>query len=193
MQNMRDGAAALARLKRGNAEFMAARLAEGDVSPELRKRLYGEGQRPFACVIACSDSRVMPEAAFSCGLGQLFCVRTAGNTVGASELASVVYACEHLGVRLVVLMGHTGCGAVEAALHGGESGAVAALTQPIARAVGDEHDPVAASVLNVRAGVARLRADAQLAPLCDGAGEDGLRILGALYHTDTGRVEFLER
>jgi carbonic anhydrase len=191
MQNTMDSAAALARLKRGNAEFMAARLAEGDVSPELRKRLSEEGQHPFACVITCSDSRVVPEAAFSCGLGQLFCVRTAGNTVGASELGSVVYACEHLGMKLVVVLGHTGCGAVEAALHGGEAGAVAAVTAPIAEAVGEECDPQVASVLNVRAGVQRLQADEQLAPFCEAEG--GLRILGALYHTDTGQVEFLDR
>lgn len=188
------GSAALAyeRLKLGNLAFQHADHDAGEVSAELRKRLFEEGQHPKACIVACSDSRVVPEAIFSCGLGEIFCVRTAGNTVGPAELASIVYACEHLDVRLVVVMGHTDCGAVAAALEGPQEGAIAELAGRIAGAIGDEHDPEAASVANARAGVAQIAGCEELAPLmAPDSDEDALHVLPALYRTDTGAVEFM--
>lgn len=183
-----EAARALAQLVRGNEAFLGASHPAGDVSPALRERLAQQGQHPYVCVIACSDSRISPEAAFSCGLGEVFCVRTAGNVVGTSELASVVYACEHLGVRLVVVLGHTGCGAVEAAMGEHRDEALAVITEPLAAAINGERDPQAASVRNVHAGVSRLRTDLALQPLLD---EGSLSVIGALYHTATGAVEFV--
>lgn len=183
-----DTDAALKRLKQGNERFLASPQASADLSPERIAHLSAHGQQPFAVVITCSDSRVVPEYLFNCGLGELFCIRTAGNVVGPAELASTVYAVAHLHVRLVVVLGHTGCGAIEAAMADEREAAVAAITDPIAQAIGNERDPHSASIKNVRTGVARLAG----CPELFGHQDDDLRIIGALYHTDTGRVEFLD-
>lgn len=184
---------ALERLKRGNRDFVTVRAHERDLSPARVEELYAYGQNPFAVVVSCADSRTVPEHMFMMGLGDLFVVRTAGNVVGPVELASVVYACEHLGVRLALVVGHTGCGAIEAtvaaAAQGGAPGVMAPLTAPIAAAIGDERDPYRASERNVRAGMAALAACPELAAL---QGERGLRIAGAVYHTHSGVVDFLD-
>lgn len=171
----------------GNSRFVEQSVNTGDIGPKRRAALSQEGQAPFAVVVACSDSRVVPEHVFDCGLGDLFVVRTAGNTIGPSELGSVVYATTHLGCKLVVVMGHTQCGAVAAALAGGESGAVSALTDRICEAIGSESDPVRASIANVEAGLSALRLSSEIAAQI----EQGLLLKGALHHIDIGRVEFL--
>ena len=190
---------------------MTVRTHERDLSSERIEELYAYGQNPFAVVVSCADSRTVPEHMFMMGLGDLFVVRTAGNVVGPVELASVVYACEHLGVKLVLVVGHTGCGAIQATIEacacgdcaGGDTACgegarsdddrqtdvMAPLTAPIARAIGDERDPYRASERNVRAGMAALASCPQLADLCD---REGLRIAGAVYHTHSGVVDFLE-
>lgn len=182
---------ALERLRRGNARFLEARGNDGCISAELREKLAGEGQQPYAAVLSCADSRVVPEHAFMVGLGELFSVRVAGNVAGDTQVASIVYAVKHLGVRLVVVMGHTGCGAVGAALAGVEEPCIDALVAPIDAAIGERrHDERAATVANVQAAVARLERDDVLAyAQC----EADVRIVGALYHTATGEVEWLER
>lgn len=195
-------AEALARLARGNCDFVTVRAHERDISPERIEELYAYGQNPFAVVVTCSDSRTVPEHMFMMGLGDLFVIRVAGNVVGPVELGSVVYACEHLGVKLVLVLGHTGCGAVEAAMHaldaeGADAVAasdaaedpLAALTAPIGRAIGFERDPYRASELNVRAGMAALRAEPALAHLAE---TNGLEVHGAIYHTHSGEVDFLD-
>lgn len=185
---------ALERLKRGNHDFVTVRAHERDLSSERIEELYAYGQNPFAVVVSCADSRTVPEHMFMMGLGDLFVVRTAGNVVGPVELASVVYACEHLGVKLVLVVGHTGCGAIQATIEAFEhtdahaDGVMEPLTSPIARAIGNERDPYRASELNVRAGMAALASCPQLESLRQ---EDGLRIAGAVYHTHSGVVDFL--
>lgn len=180
--------AALERLKRGNRAFLAARANPADVSPEVRARTAAEGQRPCAVVIGCADSRTPPEHAFTAGVGELFCVRTAGNVVGPTQLGSVVYAAKSLGTRLVVVMGHTGCGAVKAARSGGCDGAVSAFTDLIAPAVAGARDDREACEANVRAGLRALEACGELRAL----EQDGLTMVGAVYDTATGAVEFLD-
>ena len=195
-------AEALARLARGNRDFVTVRAHERDISPERIEELYAYGQNPFAVVVTCSDSRTVPEHMFMMGLGDLFVIRVAGNVVGPVELGSVVYACEHLGVKLVLVLGHTGCGAVEAAMHAldaADADAVAssdaaedplaALTAPNGRAIGSEREPYRASELNVRAGMAALRAEPALAHLAE---TNGLEVHGAIYHTHSGEVDFLD-
>ena len=108
---------ALERLREGNARYLGASQAQGDVSPELRQSTFCEGQHPYAIVLACSDSRVIPEAIFSAGIGDLFVIRVAGNVVDKHQLGSIEYAEDHLGCSLVVVLGHTGCGAVDAAMQ----------------------------------------------------------------------------
>lgn len=124
-------------LEQGNERYRAANANDGDIGPALRQSLYEQGQHPFATVITCSDSRVVPEHIFMAGLGQLFTVRVAGNIIGATQLASVVYGVEHLGTKLVVVLGHTGCGAVAAALQGDAEGCLHNLIGPIRKAIGE--------------------------------------------------------
>lgn len=180
--------AALRRLVEGNRIYVEALDHKRDLSQERIADLFENGQRPFACVIACADSRVVPEHIFMTGLGELFVIRVAGNVVGPIELASAVYACEHLHTRLLLVLGHTHCGAIKAALDG-ERGYVAAITERISEALGDVRDPYAASVVNARAAAAKLEASSELSRL---AAEDGLEIRCAVYHTHCGVVDFLE-
>lgn len=179
--------AALRRLVEGNRIYVEALDHERDLSPERIADLFENGQRPFACVITCADSRVVPEHIFMTGLGELFVIRVAGNVVGPIELASAVYACEHLHTRLLLVLGHTHCGAIKAALDG-EAGSVAAITERIAAALGDVRDPYEASVANARAAAAELSASPELARL---AAEHDLDIRVAIYHTHCGVVDFL--
>ena len=179
---------ALARLVEGNRKFVAEMPFDADLSAARVTQLAADGQHPFATVIACSDARVAPEHLFRCGLGDIFCIRTAGNTIGPGELASAVYGSAHLGAPLLVVLGHTGCGAVGAALEPGDHGALEPILGKIRAAIGDERDPHAASVANVRAGIDTLRAQTDLARL-ETVG--ALAIIGALYHTDTGAVTLL--
>lgn len=173
---------ALRRLREGNRLFLDALSPRGDVSPERRRETWEHGQSPYAVVVTCSDSRVIPESIFSAGIGELFVVRSAGNTVGPGELGSVEYAVGHLGCPLVVVLGHTCCGAVDAALHGGGEGHVKPITDEIRRAIGNESDPDRACRLNVERSVAVLRCELG----------DAAEILGAVYRIDSGEAEFFE-
>ena len=179
---------AIERLKQGNVDYLASHMNTGDISAELVGKLADHGQAPFACIVACADSRVVPEHIFMTGLGELFCIRVAGNVMGRTQLASCVYAAEHLGVKLIVVLGHTHCGAIEAAMEDGDSEVMAPLLERIRQAIGDERDPQAASELNVRATMAALHDDPAIMRCME---EDGLQVAGALYDTHTGAVSFL--
>jgi len=105
----------LEQLKKGNERFVADRLAAKDLGADRRREL-AKGQHPFAIVLTCADSRVAPEFIFNQGLGDLFVLRVAGNIADPFVLGSMEYAVEHLHVPLIVILGHTKCGAVDAAL-----------------------------------------------------------------------------
>jgi carbonic anhydrase len=116
----------LQRLRDGNARFVAGRAAHaGADARTLRSTL--KGQRPFACVLACSDSRVPVEFVFDQGVGDLFVVRTAGNTAGGHEVASLAFAVGVLRTPVLVVMGHTDCGAIRDAVASGACRAVGAV------------------------------------------------------------------
>ena len=181
---------ALERLRSGNQRYLNAQVAEGDVSPALRQATFANGQQPYAIVLACSDSRVIPEAIFSAGIGELFVIRVAGNVVDNHQLGSIEYAEDHLGCNLVVVLGHTACGAVDAAIHHEPYGTVKFITDEIAEAIGSERNEEAACLANVAHSVRRIEESRKVR--ADEA-EHGLRVVGALYHTDTGEVEFLEQ
>ena len=176
---------AFLRLREGNAAYVASEAFAGDVSAARRGELAA-GQRPFAVVVACSDSRVVPDAVFTCGLGELFVVRVAGNVMGGHALGSIEYATQHLGCRLVVVLGHTHCGAVAAAMAGEEDGMVGMITRDIADAIGTETDPRAASVANARYGVERIRESFAL-----DTQEDPFTVMAALFDIETGKVEWV--
>ena len=178
----------LAKLKKGNELYLSAKSNPGDVSPEVRKDTTVNGQHPAAIVVCCSDSRVVPEAIFSAGIGEIFVIRVAGNVMLGTQMASVQYAAGHLGSRTIIVLGHTHCGAVGATLEGGAHGFVKILTDEIKAAIGDEKDEYKACVKNVEAGVnaikTKLADDHEaLTPETD--------VLGAVYDIETGKVEWL--
>ncbi|MDE6618231.1 MAG: carbonic anhydrase [Clostridiales bacterium] len=171
---------ALEKLKQGNIAYINSAVGAGDISPERRMYTSEHGQKPYAVVVSCSDSRVIPESIFSAGIGDLFVIRVAGNVIDSTQLGSIEYATEHLGCKLVVVLGHTGCGAVTAAVNE-NGGYVKFITDEIKHAIGDEHDAVKASILNVKQSVAKIQ---QLLNNAD------FVTMGALYHTDSGVVDF---
>ncbi len=180
---------ALNRLLSGNVEYLNAKVAQGDVSPDLRQRLCDEGQKPYAAIVACSDSRVVPEDIFMRSLGELFVIRVAGNVIGETQAASVTYAVQHLGVPLVMVLGHTHCGAISAVLEGCDDEALNPLSRPIANAIGSVKDPDEASALNAVNALKELRCISDIAAMEE---QEELLLLPALYHTDSGKVEVLE-
>ena len=180
---------AFQRLKDGHQLYLAAKTAGGDVSPALREKTCAEGQHPFAIVVTCSDSRVMPEAIFSAGIGDLFVIRVAGNVIDDHQLGSIEYAAGHLGSRLVVVLGHNHCGAVDAAINHDPEGYIKFITDEIRLAIGSEQDDYRACCLNVRHSVRRIEESLDIRR----EEEHGLQVIGALYHLRTGEVEFLPR
>lgn len=180
---------ALARLMEGNQQYIVSKHAKGDISPEQRQRTLTEGQKPYAIIVTCSDSRVIPEAIFSAGIGELFVIRVAGNVIDKHQLGSIEYAAEHLGCGLLVLLGHTHCGAVGAAIHDKPRGFVKSITDEIRKAIGDEKDDYRACCLNVR----HIRKVVeQSLQMQEDEWRHGLEVVGAVYHLEDGHVELLD-
>jgi len=190
-----DPEAALALLKKGNAAFAAGQLRHPHQGVARRQEI-APAQHPFAVIVGCSDSRVPPEIIFDTGLGDLFVVRDAGNIVWDIEMGSIEYAAEHLGVRLVVVLGHKRCGAVSAAVKGtgdeaGHIGSIIRIIAPaVAQAKGEPGDEVDNAVrANIRLVRDTLAADEPV--LAKLVREKKLKVIGAYYDIDTGAVEFL--
>jgi carbonic anhydrase len=188
----------LRELAEGNRRFAAGRPTGPRRDPARRAELVA-GQHPKAAVLACSDSRVAPEIVFDQGLGDLFIVRVPGNVADDTILASLELGAAHLGVPLVVVLGHTKCGAIAVALDardtGDKSRLLVRLLQPaIDASIRDEADldkrPDRAARENVRLVVETLR---RSAPALAALQERGsLRVVGAVYDIETGIVEWAE-
>lgn len=189
---------ALRRLLDGNQRFLAGTF-QHDYRTEARRLEVAGGQRPFAAVLACADSRVAPELVFDAGLGELFVVRVAGNIAGPGIIGSIEYAVAVLGVPLVLVLGHSACGAVEAAVQAVTAGAqfggdVATLVTAIGPAVtlaqreaGDLVEN--ATRTNARLVAARLvGSDPDLSQLVS---RGALRVIAGYYDLVTGRVDLL--
>ena len=176
------------KLIEGNRIYMTARTNPGDISPEARQKTMMEGQHPYAIILCCSDSREIPEAIFSAGIGELFVIRVAGNVIDEHQLGSIEYAADHLGCKLIVVMGHNHCGAVEAAIKHDPDGHIKYITDDIREAIKGETDEYIASCLNVRHSVHLIHENVDMLHL----EESGLEIIGAMYHIEDGRVIFLE-
>ena len=173
---------ALEFLKTGNKRYLLTGESDVDASEKLRRRLAKDGQHPKAVVICCSDSRVIPEAMFGCGIGDIFTIRTAGNVIDSHQLGSIEYAVSHLNTKLIILLGHTHCGAVGAAMHQDAIGFIKPITDEIKEAIGEETDDEKASWLNVRWGLKKIR---------DVIGSrDDVKAVGAVYNIETGEVTF---
>ena len=178
-----DSEHALGLLKDGNKAYLAGRTSH-NIGEERRLKTASEGQFPYAIVITCSDSRVIPEIIFSAGIGDLFVIRTAGNTVDNCSLGSIEYAVSHLGCRLAVVMGHTHCGAINAALTGRHEGHIGFITEEIRRNIGDDADAHTACIDNIRNSIRVITGDLPDFP--------GFRCIGAFYDIEKGTVEFME-
>jgi carbonic anhydrase len=180
---------ALERLKQGNECFRTGQAA-GAGRVGLRQQQLIEHQEPFAIVLGCSDSRVSTEILFDAGLGDLFVVRVAGNVANTSSIASVEYAVAHLGTKLVVVMAHQNCGAVAAAVAGGDAGKnlnrLLEFIQPAVESPEAEIDTVARR--NARNNASRLLSESDI---MRGATEnDGVRVVTAFFRFSSGAVEF---
>jgi carbonic anhydrase len=185
-----DADAALAKLKEGNARFSSSKVSQG--KPTAAKRAEtAQAQHPFAIVLGCADSRAAPEIVFDQNIGDLFVVRTAGNLVDEHALGSIEYAVDHLGARLIFVLGHTRCGAVTAALASDTApGHVQSLVRDIQPAVkaakgkdGNVTDLTVAE--NARLMAAKIRNEASL-----GEFAKEVRIISGVYDLDTGKVEW---
>lgn len=184
----------LADLMEGNRRYREGR-PRGAGRDAARRAQTAAGQRPTSIVLTCSDSRVPPEIIFDAGIGEIFVVRVAGNVEDDLVTGSIEYAAAHLDVPLVLVMGHTRCGAITAVASGAEpAGLAGAFLAPLAEAFraaeGDPGDRIeAAARRSVLTTVRRLRESAPvLAPLVR---EGRLKVLAALYDIETGTVEIL--
>ena len=186
--------AALERLKAGNARFAANTPKPRDWSAKVAAT--AAGQFPFAAVLACMDSRAPVEIVFDQGLGDVFGVRVAGNVVNEDELGSLEYAAK-VGAKLIVVLGHTRCGAVKGALEGVQLGNLSGLLKKIHPAVEaakctdakSEACVDAVAEQNVRRSLKEIRARS---PFLAGYLDQGkLALVGAMYDVSTGRVTFL--
>ena len=196
---------ALERLKEGNQRFAANVRAEAFVS-HLRRAELAAGQEPFAIILGCSDSRVPAEIVFDQGLGDLFVIRVAGNIVAPSQVGSVEFAAARFSTRLVVVLGHSQCGAITATLEElrapteNQSRNLAAIVDRVRPSVQAllatelRHDPDAlvreAVRANIRASVNQLRHGSQV--LEELIIREGLVVVGAEYSLDTGIVDFFD-
>lgn len=178
---------ALEKLKQGNKRYLKATSNPGDISPDLRKSTCENGQSPYAIIVTCSDSRVIPESIFTAGIGELFVIRVAGNVMDNHQIGSVEYAADHLGCNLVVVMGHDHCGAVDAAINHEPAGYIKYITDEIRKAIGDEKDDLCACCLNVKRSVSVIKESLNIKDE-----ENGLKVCGAIYHINDGSVEFLD-
>lgn len=188
-QTMLSADQALKKLSDGNRAFLEAEQNRGDISQRIRLKTAREGQQPYAIVICCSDSRVIPEHIFQAGIGELFVIRVAGNVIDKHQLGSIEYAAAHLGCKLAVVLGHDRCGAVTAALHHDPDGYIKYITDSILLAAGEEKDEDRVCRLNVEHSVRQIESNLDIQKMEQ---EDGLRVVGAIYRVESGRVEFLQ-
>jgi len=185
---------ALKLLLDGNQRFVAGKLEHPNQTPERRAEV-AKGQHPFASVLACSDSRTPPEIIFDRGLGDIFTVRVAGNVADKVVIESLDYSVKHLGVRVVMVLGHRRCGAVIAAVAGheeeGDVGPMLSELRPAVEASkGMAGDPVENAVReNVKLVIKNLATSEELSAMVKSG---DLKIVGGIYDLDTGTIEMLK-
>ena len=201
-----DATQALDRLREGNRRFVSNQAAGHVVSDPTRRAELVAGQEPFAIILGCSDSRVPAELVFDQGFGDLFVIRVAGNIVAPSQVGSVEFAASRFGTRLVVVMGHSQCGAVVATLDevqgraSNQSRNLRSIVDRIRPSVEtliasrriDDPDRLLSDAVraNVRASANHLRHGSELLEHLTRA--DGLVVVGAEYSLETGIVDFFE-
>lgn len=192
---------ALATLKEGNVRFQKNEKAPRDLMEQVKDT--STGQYPFATILSCIDSRVSAELVFDQGVGDIFSVRIAGNFVNEDILGSMEFACKLAGTKLVVVLGHTACGAVKGACDHARLGNLSALIQKIEPAVEAVTEPTDASqrnsgniqfvndvaVKNVNITIDNIREESPV--LAELEAEEAIKIVGAMYDINNGSVTFL--
>lgn len=186
--------AAWQKLKDGNLRYVAGQLTHPNQTSTRREQV-AKGQKPFAVILSCADSRVGPEVIFDQGLGDLFVVRVAGNILDNAGLGSIEYAVEHLGASLIVVLGHEKCGAVAAAVGGGHApGHVHSIVKALEPAVAASKSQGGDAVDNaVRSNVQLVSKQlASAVPILSERTKTGkVKVVGARYDLDTGAVELV--
>lgn len=197
---------ALARLRDGNHRFAAGELILGAATNSERRLQLADGQSPFAIILGCSDSRVPAEIVFDQGLGDLFVIRVAGNIVAPSQVASVEFAADTYGSRLVVVLGHSNCGAVLATVDqlsrpaeqrtrhlGSIVDRISPSVEPLlAHGTPHDHDRLVHQAVraNIRVSADHLRHGSELLERM--IRDKGLMVVGAEYSLETGLVDFFD-
>jgi len=193
---------ALNRLREGNQRFAANQFADHAVQSSREQSVAG--QKPFAIILGCSDSRVPAELIFDQGLGDLFVIRVAGNIVAPSQVGSVEFAAAEFGTRLVVVLGHTQCGAIRATIE--ELVQTSENRSPNLRSIVDRIRPAVQPLINAKVPATELMNQAVRANVLTSAEHlrhgsdiieglirsDDLLVVGAEYSLETGKVEFFD-
>ncbi len=183
---------ALNRLLAGNRRFVEGKMERPDLSEQVR--ISAPGQYPYAVVLGCVDSRTSAEIIFDLGIGDIFNARIAGNIVNVDILGSLEYACKVIGSKLILVMGHTSCGAVTAACDQLELGNITTLLSKIAPAIKSygnkppDVDEVAS--LNVKHSMQRIKEESEILSEMESNGE--IQIRGAMYDVASGKVKLLD-
>ena len=196
---------AFKRLKEGNLRFTGSMTGDAEMQGATRPKL-SKATDPFAIILGCSDARVPAEIVFDCGLGDLFVIRVAGNIVAPSLVGSVEFAAERMGTRLVVVLGHTQCGAIQATIEALEKPdasasrnllAIVDRVRPsveglFATDLRQDHNALSRAAVraNIRASANHLRHGSRV--LEQLIQDEGLLVVGAEYSLDTGRVDFFD-
>lgn len=188
-------------LKAGNARFLSQKMVKRDLTAQIRET--STGQYPFATVLSCIDSRVPVETIFDMGIGDLFSARVAGNVINDDLLGSLEFACKLAGTKLLVVLGHSSCGAVKGACDGVYMGNLTSLLnkiQPAVRAVEEPGDMKkrnsknlrfvdAVAIKNVELTLGEIRYKSPILKDLEDLGE--IRMIGAFYRIETGEVTWL--
>ena len=182
----------LDRLKTGNTNFVNDNL-NNEFQDSSRRKDVVDVQNPFAVILTCSDSRIVPELIFDTGIGELFVIRVAGNIANPSSIASIEYAVAHLDVKLIVVLGHQNCGAVTAALVGDDNGKnidhLFDFIQPAITA-SDSHDVDEVSRIHAKLTTEKLIAHSSI--IANAIDDSALKIIPAYYSLESGQVDFFE-
>lgn len=179
---------AIEALKEGNVRFVKNMRQNRNFRNEVQATK--EKQEPFAVVISCMDSRTAPELIFDRGLGDIFTIRIAGNVITPEIIGSVEYACAAVGSKAVIVLGHTGCGAIKGTLDDVQLGHIPTITSRIKECLHQDATMEEATIKNVEAGVMNLKNESPV--LQELLNQNKLKIIGGIYDISTGHVTFVD-
>jgi carbonic anhydrase len=191
-QTILTGDAAMKELMDGNERYLAGKLTSFPEDLKILKKKTVAKQEPFAAVLSCADSRVPVEIVFDQSIGHLFVTRVAGNMVTPEIMASLEYGIAVLGLKAILVLGHTNCGAISAAVAGKEvPGQISVLYQHLMPAIRDSHGDEVAAVKANAAFQTRLLRDSSTV-IAKAVKENGVKVVGGVYSLETGRVSLIE-